>query len=51
MLWLVTFVSVTPLGLILARIEHLSLRKLGAESHAKEEEVEAADQPLSFEER
>ncbi|HVH88186.1 MAG TPA: lysylphosphatidylglycerol synthase transmembrane domain-containing protein [Terriglobales bacterium] len=51
MLWLVTFVSVTPLGLILARIEHLSLRKLGAESHAQEEEVEAADQPLSFEER
>jgi len=50
MLWLVTFVSVTPLGLLLARVEHLSLRKLGAESHAEEEEVEAADQEVSFDE-
>jgi hypothetical protein len=43
MLWLVTFVSVTPLGLILARVEHVSLRKLGAESHKEEEQVEEAD--------
>jgi len=40
MLWLVTFVSVTPLGLILARVEHVSLRKLGAESHLQEERAE-----------
>jgi len=46
MLWLVTFMSVTPLGLILARAEHLSLRKLGAESHIQEEEVGASDQPI-----
>jgi len=42
MLWLVTFVSVTPLGLILARVEHVSLRKLGVESHLQEEQVEEA---------
>jgi len=40
MLWLVTFVSVAPLGLLLARVEHVSLRKLGAESHAEEEHAE-----------
>lgn len=40
MLWLVMFVSVTPLGLLLARVEHVSLRKLGAESYAEEEQVE-----------
>jgi len=46
MLWLMTFVSVTPLGLILARVEHVSLRRLGAESHAEEEQVEeAAERP------
>ena len=28
MFWLVTFMSVAPLGLILARFEHVSLRKL-----------------------
>ena len=33
MLWLVTFVAVVPLGLILARLEHLSLRRLSQESH------------------
>jgi glycosyltransferase 2 family protein len=39
LLWLVTFMSVVPLGLILARREHLSLRELSAES---EEEAEGA---------
>jgi hypothetical protein len=38
----VTFVSVTPLGLILARVEHVSLRKLGEESHLEEEQAEEA---------
>lgn len=37
LLWLVTFVSVTPLGLALAHHEHVSLRRLTEES-AKEEE-------------
>jgi len=37
MLWLVTFVSVIPLGLILSHREHLSLRKLSQESHIAEE--------------
>jgi hypothetical protein len=32
LLWLVTFVSVTPAGLLLAHREHVSLRKLSAES-------------------
>jgi hypothetical protein len=51
MLWLVTFVSVTPLGLILARAEHVSLRKLGAESHKEEERVEEAEDPIVLDER
>jgi len=38
MLWLVTFVGVIPIGLLLAHREQLSLRKLSAESHQKEEE-------------
>jgi glycosyltransferase 2 family protein len=37
MLWLVTFIAIVPLGLILARRERLSLRKLSAESHQAEE--------------
>jgi uncharacterized membrane protein YbhN (UPF0104 family) len=40
LLWAVTFMSVTPLGLALARHEHLSLRKLEDESQAVEEELE-----------
>ena len=39
LLWLVTFMSVTPLGVALARLEHLSLRKITAESHHEEEEM------------
>lgn len=38
LLWLVTFMSVVPLGLALARLEHVSLRKITAASvHAEEE--------------
>jgi uncharacterized protein (TIRG00374 family) len=36
MFWLVTFISVAPLGLILARFEHVSLRKLTLESEEAE---------------
>jgi uncharacterized protein (TIRG00374 family) len=36
LLWLVTFMSCIPLGLILAHREHLSLRKLSHESHEEE---------------
>jgi uncharacterized membrane protein YbhN (UPF0104 family) len=38
LLWLVTFMSVVPAGLVLAHREHLSLRRLTAESEA---EIEA----------
>ncbi len=41
LLWLVTFMSVTPLGLALARYEHVSLRKLTEESQEAEHEIEA----------
>lgn len=37
MLWLVTFMAVSPIGLALAHREHLSLRKLEEESHPAEE--------------
>jgi hypothetical protein len=43
MLWLVTFVSVVPVGLLLSHHERLSLRKLSAET-AQAEEVEAAEE-------
>lgn len=33
MLWLVTFMAVIPLGLLLARREHVSLKRLSEESH------------------
>ncbi len=33
LLWLVTFMAVIPFGLVLARLEHLSLRKLSEETH------------------
>ena len=35
--WLVTFMSIAPVGLILAHFEHLSLRKITAESESLEE--------------
>jgi hypothetical protein len=37
LLWLVTFASVVPTGLLLAHRERLSLRKLSEESHRSEE--------------
>jgi glycosyltransferase 2 family protein len=42
LLWLATFVSVIPVGLILAHFERLSLRKLSEESSQQEEEMVAA---------
>ena len=42
MFWLVTFMSVAPVGLILARFEHISLRKLSEESES-EAETENSD--------
>jgi hypothetical protein len=43
-LLLVTFLSITPVGLIWARFEHVSLRKITAESEHAGEEL-AGDQP------
>ncbi len=40
LLWLVTFVAVTPIGLLLARHEHISIRKLSAQGRAEEEKEE-----------
>jgi len=37
LLWLVTFVSIVPAGLLLAHQERLSLRRLSGESHLQEE--------------
>jgi hypothetical protein len=42
LLWLVTFMSCIPTGLILAHREHLSLRQLSAESEREEEATAAA---------
>jgi glycosyltransferase 2 family protein len=39
LLWLVTFMSCVPTGLILAHREHLSLRELSEESERQEEQV------------
>jgi uncharacterized protein (TIRG00374 family) len=44
LLWLVTFASVVPVGLVLAHRERLSLRKLSVESH-RAEEAEAEPPP------
>jgi len=41
MLWLVTFMSVIPAGLLLARFEKISLARLNEESTHEEEDVEA----------
>jgi uncharacterized protein (TIRG00374 family) len=45
MLWLVTFMSVIPAGLVLAHYEHVSLRKLSEE--AARQEQEAASVPTA----
>jgi uncharacterized protein (TIRG00374 family) len=42
MLWMVTFMSVIPAGLLLAHREHVSLTKLEKESTEEEEKVEQA---------
>jgi len=42
MLWLVTFVAVVPVGLLLAHLERLSLRKLSDESAEAEESATAS---------
>ena len=41
MLWLVTFMSVIPAGLLLARNEHVSIIHLEKESVQEEEKLEA----------
>jgi hypothetical protein len=46
LLWLVTFMSVTPLGLILAHRERLSLRRLTRESEAEVESEDTAGPSL-----
>ena len=46
MLWLVTFMSVVPLGLVLAHRERLSLRRLTQESEAEVESEETAGPSL-----
>jgi uncharacterized protein (TIRG00374 family) len=46
MLWLVTFMSVTPLGLALARSEHVSLMKIEKESHEEEEKLLEEEQKI-----
>jgi uncharacterized membrane protein YbhN (UPF0104 family) len=40
LLWLVTFMSCIPLGLIFAHREHLSLRKLSKASHEQQKLAE-----------
>ena len=42
---LITFLSIVPVGLIWARFEHLSLRKIAEESGHKEEELRARAVP------
>jgi len=45
LLWLVTFMSVIPMGLAFAHREHLSLRKLSEESSHEEEEPVVSSPP------
>jgi glycosyltransferase 2 family protein len=45
LLWLATFVSVVPAGLLLAHRERLSLRKLSEETEQEEERVELSSSP------
>jgi hypothetical protein len=39
MLWLVTFMSIVPVGLVWARFEHLSLKQISEESEAEAAEA------------
>jgi len=43
LLLVVTFLAIVPVGLVWAQFEHVSLRKVTAESEEAEEEFEAAD--------
>ncbi len=45
LLWLATFVSVVPIGLLLAHRERLSLRKLSEESEQEEAQAELSSSP------
>jgi hypothetical protein len=45
LLWVVTFVSVVPVGLLLAHRERLSLRKLSEESEQEEASAELTPSP------
>ena len=47
LLWLVTFMSVIPVGLVFSRREHLSLKKLSEESSHEEEEPAVSTSPRS----
>lgn len=47
LLWLVTFVSVVPLGLVFAHRERLSLRKISKASHQEELDVAFPSSPSS----
>lgn len=42
-LLLVTFLSIVPVGLVWAQLEHVSLRKVAVESEVAEEKLEAAE--------
>ena len=42
LLWLVTFVSIVPLGLVLAHYERISLRELSQETQREEKEEAGA---------
>jgi len=44
-LLLVTFLSIVPVGLVWARFEHVSLRKIAAESEREEEDISGAAVP------
>jgi uncharacterized protein (TIRG00374 family) len=45
LLWLVTFMACIPVGLFFAHREHVSLRKVSAESHEEENAEEPAPEP------
>jgi hypothetical protein len=45
LLWVVTFVSVVPVGLLLAHREQLSLQKLSEETEQEEAQAELSDTP------
>jgi uncharacterized protein (TIRG00374 family) len=47
LLWLVTFVAVVPAGLVLARRERLSLRRLSEDSEREEARIELSPSPPS----